>query len=112
MIIHSYITAVYRACKEKFQCAKGTHHRYPDASLSNAGYAFIDIDDDGISELLISMISDGGWGAGDGMIYDLCTIQGGKVVHLVSSGERNRYYLCRNNIIANEGSESAWKFNI
>ena len=79
----------------------------PDASLSNTGYALIDLDGDGVSELLVSKDSES-WGAGDGMIYDLYTLRDGKVIHLASSSERDRYYLCNDNMIANEASDSAW----
>ena len=35
------------------------------------------------------------------------TYQDGQVVHLISSGERDRYYLCEDSVIANEGSAGA-----
>lgn len=81
-------------------------YMHPDISLSNAGYALMDLDGNGVLELLVSRISES-WGAKEGMIYDLYTLQGGKVIHLASSGERDRYYLCENYLIANEGSGGA-----
>ena len=79
----------------------------PNISLDNSGYALIDLNDDGTSELLVSKVAEGAWGSGEGMIYDLYSLQNGKVVHLASSGERDTYHLCKNNMIANESSNSA-----
>lgn len=66
------------------------------------GYAFIDIDGNGIRELLI----------GDtveepmykGMIYDLYSYTGGSARQILLSAERDRYSLCEGSIIVNEGS--------
>lgn len=83
-------------------------YQYEDSAiknLSDAGYAFIDLDGNGISELLVSPT--GLWGAEDGMIYDLYTYKDGRVVYLASSGERDRYYLGDDNNIYNEGSGGA-----
>ena len=75
---------------------------YPVQSLSDAGYMLRDLNDDGVPELITSIVA-----AGGGMIYDLYTYLDGEVVNLASSGERNRYYLCTDNVIANEGSSGA-----
>lgn len=74
-------------------------------NTADIGYAFIDIDGNGIQELLIGQVN--AEGNYRGMIYDLYTISNGKVVHILSSGERNRYYLCNNGVIANEASAGA-----
>lgn len=75
---------------------------YPVQSLSDAGYMLCDLNDDGVPELITSIVA-----AGDGMIYDLYTYLDGEVINLASSGERDRYYLCADNVIANEGSSGA-----
>ena len=41
------------------------------------------------------------------MIYDLYTIIDGNIARVVSSSERDRYYLCTDQRIANEGSSGA-----
>ena len=72
-------------------------------SLSDAGYAFIDIDENGMEELLVGLVSD----AEEGIIYDLYTYEDGSVVHLASGGERWTYRLCANGYIGYEGADSA-----
>ena len=71
-----------------------------------AGYAFVDINQDGVPELLLgptSPISD--WG--NGLIYDLYTYHNGTVVKVVESSERSRYYLLDNSQFQHEWSNSA-----
>lgn len=77
---------------------------YYGASMG-LGYLIEDIDGDGTEELIFG---ENGSGASDGTIYDLYTINDGKLVHVFDGGERDRYYLCENGIIANEGSSSAF----
>ena len=77
---------------------------YPVQSLSDAGYMPIDLNDAGVPELITSIALAAQEGGSAGLIYDLYTIMDGNVVHLASSGERDRYYLCANQFIANEGS--------
>lgn len=69
------------------------------------GYTFIDIDSNGVQELLIGEVN--AEGNYRGMIYDLYTVSDGGTTHILSSGERDRYYLCNNGVIANEGSSGA-----
>lgn len=72
-------------------------------TLSDAGYAFIDLDNDGVLELLVTSVE----AAVEGMIYDLYTYKNGTIIHLASGGERYRYYLCADNTIYYEGSGGA-----
>lgn len=66
--------------------------------IQDIGYTYIDLDGNGYEELIVS----------DGeLIYDLYTRQNDGVISLLSSGERIRYYLCENNVIAYEGSSGA-----
>ena len=74
---------------------------YRPKTLSEAGYCFKDLDGNGIPELMVSSPET------DEMFWDLYTYIDGKVVHLVSSGERYRYYLCRDNTIYYESSGGA-----
>ena len=79
----------------------------PVQSLSDAGYALLDLNDDAIPELITSIVSDDDWGSAGGMIYDLYTYSDGDIIHLASNGERDRYYLCEDAVISNEGSSGA-----
>ncbi len=72
--------------------------------LSQIGYAFIDLDGNGVRELLIG---ETGADGDKGMFFDLYTIMDEEAVPIVKSGERNRYYVCADYKIANEGSGGA-----
>lgn len=73
--------------------------------LSDIGYTFIDIDNNGVRELLIGEMN--AEGAYVGMFFDMYTIVNDEVVLVTSSGERDRYYLCEDYTIANEASGGA-----
>lgn len=78
---------------------------YTDPSYEIMGYLIEDIDADGVKELLFGVNSDTDW---DSIIYDVYTIKDGEMVHTVKGWERNRYYLCEDGMLANEGSSSAF----
>ena len=68
------------------------------------GYVYYDVNVDGIEELLIGEIAQGDW---KGVIYDIYTMQDRKPRHVVSGGERDRYYICDDSFICNEYSSGA-----
>lgn len=72
--------------------------------LKKTGYAYYDVNGDGIEELLIGEIADGAW---KGIVYDMYTMVNRKPVHVVSGGARNRYYVCDDYFICNEYSGGA-----
>jgi len=77
---------------------------YPQTqTLSGVGYSFVDLDNNGMPELLVTTTQE----AMNGMIYDLYSYVDGKIIHLASSMERDRFYLCEDNTIYNEGSGGA-----
>ena len=78
---------------------------YYGASMG-LGYLIEDLDKDGTEELVFGENSDPD-SAYDSVIYDLYTIDDGKLVHVLEGGERCRYYLCENGMIAHEGADSA-----
>lgn len=66
------------------------------------GYVLMDIDSDGVDELLLTS------GELYDYIYAIVAIKDGKAYPVVyEGGARNRFYLCQNNIISNEGSNGA-----
>ncbi len=69
---------------------------------SEIGYAFLDVDQNGIPELFIGEISEGDY------FFDYYTIIEGTSILVAQSSERDRYYLCADGAIANEGSSSAF----
>lgn len=83
---------------------------YQHWDYETLGYLIKDIDGNGVDELIFGANTDG-WdnGGWDGIIYDIFTTVNGDVFHVVDGWERNRYYLCENGCIANEGSSSAFE---
>lgn len=83
---------------------------YQNWDYETLGYLIKDIDGNGVDELIFGANTDG-WdkGSWDGVIYDIYTIDNGEVFHVLDGWERNRYYLCENGCIANEGSSSAFE---
>ena len=72
--------------------------------LDKVGYAFYDSNGDGIDELFIGEIAEGGW---KGVAYDIYTMVERKPAHVVSGGTRDRYFACDNAFICNEYSSGA-----
>ena len=80
---------------------------YSDSSLERFGYLLHDIDGNGIQELLIGTMT--GDEYQDKIILELYTVKDNAPVQIFSSGERDRYYFCSDDTIANEGSSSAFE---
>lgn len=77
---------------------------YSDMTWQTPGYLLKDLDGNGTDELLFGENHDDGW---NGIVYNIYTISDGALVHVADGWERNRYYLCENGYIANEGSGGA-----
>lgn len=81
--------------------------------LDKIGYAYYDVNGDGIEELIIGEIADGDW---KGVIYDMYTMVNRKPIHVISGGSRNRYFACNDIFVCNEYSsganESGWRIYI
>ena len=71
---------------------------------SSLGYCIMDINGDGIDELMIGSVNENAY---TGMFFDLYTMVDGQMLLVVSSGERDSYYLCEDYTIANEESGGA-----
>lgn len=72
--------------------------------LDKIGYAYYDVNADGIEELLIGEIAQGDW---KGIIYDLYTMVDRKPKHVMSAGARNRFFVCDDVFLCNEYSSGA-----
>jgi len=72
--------------------------------LNKVGYAYYDVNADGIDELLIGEIGTGSW---KGVIYDIYTMVNRKPTHVISGGTRDRYYVCDDVFICREYSSGA-----
>jgi hypothetical protein len=74
-------------------------------ALKKIGYAFCDVNVDGIDELLVGEIADGDM---KGVIYDIFTMQNRQPVHVVSGYQRDRYYVQKaGGMLINEASGGA-----
>ncbi len=82
-----------------------------EGSLDYTGYGFIDINGDGICELIIGNLSDDE--KLDKMIYLISTIHNNVPYGVLTSSEWMNYYLCKDNKIGYEahGSSNKWANN-
>ena len=92
--ITNYYTAISgkwdeNACLEKDLSAL-TASYYECQPLENLGYAFMDLDGDDVSELVIGAIQNA---AEDPLVLEIWTLKNGEPLRLVQSGSHNRYYL-------------------
>ncbi len=72
---------------------------------TGAGYALKDLDKNGIPELIIEGIGTDDFSKG--IAYGIYTLVNDQPVRLATSWERNRYYICTDSTILNEGSGGA-----
>ena len=97
--IQEYINGIESGWgQQEFENAGMSYMCGYETSLDQLGYLLLDLDGDGMEELLI------GKGAA---IYDMYTLEAGSVTHVFSGGERNAYGLSADNVICNMGSGSA-----
>ena len=77
------------------------------AFSEHVGYAFKDLDKDGVPELLIAGTGMGESDFGVNVIFDLYTLKNGEPLNLACSWARNRFYLRADDTVLNEGSGGA-----
>lgn len=78
---------------------------YYESPLKETGYIITDVDGNGVEELVIGQMS--GTGSWEGLIIEMYTMVDGKVVRLLSSQERDRFFIMKDGTVANEASSSA-----
>ena len=71
------------------------------------GWLLRDLDGDGIPELLLGA----NWDEGHAVIFNIYRYGGTRAVCVVNGWNRNRWYLCTDGSLANEGSSSAFESN-
>ena len=69
------------------------------------GWLLRDLDGDGIPELLLGA----NWDEGHAAIFNIYRYGGTRAVRVVNGWNRNRWYLCTDGSLANEGSSSAFE---
>ena len=77
---------------------------HADPSYETIGYTELDLDGDGTKELLLGSNDTDGDAS---HIYNVYTLVDGQMVQVLTGWDRNCYYLCQDNIIANEGANGA-----
>ena len=101
-----YIDVVYRQQIERYHTAisqqwdESTYfdhemsalaaHYYDEKSLDNIGFTFMDLDGDGIWELIIGAIKNA---ERDPLIFEIWALKNDEPVMIAQSGSNNRYYL-------------------
>lgn len=88
----------------------GFNYQLADYDVEDVGYVIFDLNNDNIPELIISLF--GEYNADEGLILDMYTIQDETLTQLLQGGERDRYYLCHDFVISNEGSNSAFESSL
>ena len=71
------------------------------------GWLLRDLDGDGIPELLLGA----NWDEGHAVLFNIYRYGGTRAVCVVNGWNRNRWYLCTDGSLANEGSSSAFESN-
>lgn len=69
------------------------------------GWLLRDLDGDGIPELLLGA----NWDEGHAVIFNIYRSGGTRAIRVVTGWNRNRWYLCTDGSLANEGSSSAFE---
>lgn len=103
-VLEKHITAI----TEKWDSSKlekeNMSYMYNIIPKDKIGYAYYDINVDGIDELVVGEIAEGNW---KGVVYDIYTMVNREPKHVVSGGTRNRYYVCDDSFVCNEYSSGA-----
>lgn len=75
-----------------------------ETNLQRMGYAFLDIDNNGIDELIIGNVS--GSGSYTGYMLGLYTYKDGEIVYIINAEEREQVYLLNDFTFYTDGSNS------
>ncbi|MBQ8540320.1 MAG: hypothetical protein IJ435_02470 [Clostridia bacterium] len=105
----------YLAMIEEWSAEKIDEHGLVDIMLGFEeplkiiGYCLMDVNGDGVNELLIGKVN-----AGDKIVWDMYSVKNGQAYRVLVSGSRNRHYICKSDegyIIANEIHANAMNYS-
>lgn len=106
-----YDEVLANICDLRLAGTHGTETDFsPDLLTANdyyqtPGWLLRDLDGDGIPELLLGA----NWDEGHAVIFNIYRYGGTRAVCVVNGWNRNRWYLCTDGSLANEGSSSAFE---
>lgn len=106
-----YDVVLANVCDLRLAGTHGTETDFsPDLLTANdyyqtPGWLLRDLDGDGIPELLLGA----NWDEGHTVIFNIYRSGGTRAVRVVNGWNRNRWYLCTDGSLANEGSSSAFE---
>ena len=106
-----YDVVLANICDLRLAGTHGTETDFsPDLLTANdyyqtPGWLLRDLDGDGIPELLLGA----NWDEGHAVIFNIYRSGGTRAVRVVNGWNRNRWYLCTDGSLANEGSSSAFE---
>ena len=106
-----YDVVLANICDLRLAGTHGTETDFsPDLLTANdyyqtPGWLLRDLDGDGIPELLLGA----NWDEGHAVIFNIYRYGGTRAIRVVTGWNRNRWYLCTDGSLANEGSSSAFE---
>ena len=103
-ILNKHIVAINEKWDSDKLEKENMSYMYNVINKNKIGYAYYDVNADGIDELLIGEIAQGDW---KGVVYDIYTMVNRKPQHVISGGTRNRYYVCDDSFVCNDYSSGA-----
>ncbi|MBP5413670.1 MAG: hypothetical protein ILN61_00260, partial [Lachnospiraceae bacterium] len=103
-VLSKYVTAKNKNWDASRYEAELMSSEFYNTPLEAIGYAYLDVNLDGIDELFV-----GEFGEDDlkGVVYDIYTMVKGKPAHVISGSARNRFYAHSDGLIVNEWSGGA-----
>ena len=106
-----YDVVLANICDLRFAGTQGIETEFSSDLLTandyyqTPGWLLRDLDGDGIPELLLGA----NWDEGHTVIFNIYRSGGTRAVRVVNGWNRNRWYLCTDGSLANEGSSSAFE---